>query len=159
MRTVKSITIYVGPKLERIEHPAPELPPDDGSLCQLFHKTLTKERKLFRVKLDVPPFPPVVCHFAQCGYTAGAAAWSVGENDEAVSAYLSGLDRDDERAVELALASRPYPISLFDWHKVLQMKKPILATFLLTPTSLDNRVIITAAPALANSLFSYLDVG
>jgi len=169
MGTVNSITTYIGPEVGMPVMPVSGLDHnDDGTLCQRFRDLLLPDRKPFKLTLHSHAAPSLNCNFLPCGETAGVAAWWFGQKlglVEAVSVYLTGLDSQETKLVEIALAtkpsehSKPLPISLFHWHNVLELKPPILATFLLTPDSRTNRMIATAAPALANSLFSILGVG
>lgn len=151
-------TIYVGPKVPRLLK-APKNLKIDSSLCQTFRQTLLKDHESFTVQINLTPFPMINCNFAVCGQTAGVANWWRDKTTEAITAFLTGVDEDDEYLVELALAYKPYPISLHRWHDLLKAKRPLYATFLLTPTSVENRVIATAASALAASFFSNLGVG
>ncbi len=157
MGMVTGLIFYVGPKLVRpVRAPENLMLDDDGSLCQTFRKALLKEPEAFTIQIEVSPFPKVFCNFAVCGQAAGVANWWRDKTTEAITAYLPGVDEDDEYIVERALALKPYPISLHLWHQVLSAKRPIYATFMLTPASAEDRVIATAAAALANSFFSTL---
>ena len=159
MGMVTGLIFYVGPNLGR-PLPAPEnlMLDDDGSLCQTFRQAILKSPEAFTLQIELAPHPKLYCNFAVCDQAAGVANWWRGKTTEAITAYLPGVDEDDEYIVERALALKPYPISLHLWHEVLKDKRPIYATFLLTPASAKDRVVATAAAALANSFFSTLGV-
>ena len=157
MGLVQGLNFYLGPQLPGPLRPAKMLD-DDGSLCQMFRGAILKSQDLFTVRLKVAPHPEVVCSFIKCGQTAGLAHWGYGEATQAVTAYLCGLDKQDEGLVASTLATKPFPITLHLWQQVLAAKRPIYATFYVTPASFDDRVIATAAPGLANSFFSTLGV-
>ena len=157
MGMVKGITFYVGPDLARpLQPPENLMLKDDGALCRKFRQALLNSEQPFTLELRIREFLPLYCNWAKCGETAGVAAWWRGNVIEAVTGYLGGVDQDDEDLVELALAAKPFPIPLHRWHEVLNQTRPIYATFLLTPASAEDRVIPTAAPALAFSFFSML---
>ena len=157
MVTISGLIFYVGPptpkRLAPLKIPAVK---NDGSLPMLFRKALLKSQEAFTVNLQVPNFPELHCNFARCGQAAGVAHWYRGKVTEAVTAYLPGLDEDDEDIVERALAHKSYPITLHDWHRVLEAKRPIYANFLITPAAAEDRLLATATDALAFSFFSIL---
>ena len=158
MTKVEGMTIYVGPPLPGKLQPAQSLTlNDDGALCQKFRKALLESQVAFDMIIQIGKLPPMSCQWGRAALTAGAAAWFHGQTMEAVTAYFNGIDKDEEEwAVEQLLASKLLPISLHIWHKVLQAKRPIYATFLITPASISDALIATAAPALANSSFGLL---
>jgi hypothetical protein len=159
MGMVTGLIFYVGPSLARpIRAPENLMLDDNGALCQTFRQAILKAPEAFTIQIDLAPHPKGHCNFAFCGQAAGVAHWWRNESTEAITAYLPGVDEDDEYIVERALALKPFPISLHLWHEVLKAKRPIYATFLLTPASAEDRVIATAASALANSFFSTLGI-
>lgn len=160
MGVVKGITYYVGPSLPKhVEFARGLMLDDDGRLCRTFRKALLESHLEFRMEIAMSKLQPLTCHWGRWGQTAGVAAWYHDEVAQAVSVYLSGIDRKEEAAsAEAMLASRPFPIPLYRWHEVLKKGHPLLATFLLTPRSVEDEAIPTAAPALANSFFTTLGV-
>jgi hypothetical protein len=160
MGMVKGITFYSGPPLRHGVEPARGLMlDDDGALCRTFRKALLESQLEFRMDITLPDARPLTCHWGRCGQTAGVVAWYRNQVVEAVTVYLSGIDREEEAAAaEGLLASRPFPIPLYRWHEVLKSEHPLYATFLFTPASVEDVGIPTAAPALANSFFTILGV-
>lgn len=159
MTTIKGIIHYVGPRLNKPWTAAKNLMlQDNGDLPRTFRKSLLKSQEAFTVNLVLPGYPELHCNFARCGEAAGVAHWWRGNETEALTAYLPGVDDADEDIVEVALASKPYPISLHLWHGVLKAERPLYASFLLTPESAQDRLLATAADALAFSFFSVLGV-
>lgn len=160
MGLVSGITYYFGPPLPKGMEPARALMLDDnGALCQTFRKALLESQLEFRMDITLPDSRPLTCHWGRCGQTAGVVAWYRDQVVEAVTVYLSGIDRQEEAAAaEALLASRPFPIPLYRWHEVLTREQPSYATFLFTPASVEDASIPTAAPALANSFFTILGV-
>jgi len=159
MVTVKGLIHYVGPRLARPwSMPKNLMLRDNGGLPRTFRKALLKSQEAFTVNLVLPGYPELHCNFARCGEAAGVAHWWRGDVTEALTAYLPGLDEADEDIVEVALASKPYPISLHLWHGVLKAERPIYANFLLTRAAAEDRLLATAADALAYSFFSVLGV-
>jgi len=159
MGMVEGIIYYVGPDTGRPIRPGQNLMlDDDGALCQTFRKALLESQRQFEMQIRVLQYPPMACHWMGCAQTAGVAAWRHDKVIEAVTVYLNGVDPKEEAiAVEMALASKPLPIPLYRWHELLQHgKRPVYATFLITPASIEDRVVATAASALANSFFSIL---
>jgi hypothetical protein len=128
----------------------------DGSLARLFREALLKSQEAFTGNLEIPRHPLLHCNFARCGQAAGVAHWFRGKRTEALTAYLPGVDEDDEYIVERALALKPHPISLHDWHKVLEAERPIYANFLISPEGAQDRLLAQAADTLAFSFFTIL---
>ena len=157
---VKGITYYFGPQLRKGVEPARGLMlEDNGALCRTFRKALLESQLEFRMDIALPKLRPLTCHWGRCGQTAGVAAWHHDKSVEAVTVFLSGIDRKEEAAAaEALLASRPFPIPLYRWHEVLRAEHPSYATFLFTPASVEDASIPTAAPALANAFFTILGV-
>lgn len=149
---------YVGPDLGRKPAPAsPVASRANAEIHRVFRRALLDDPGKFRMTINVVGHPPLLCHWVGCGPTAGVAAWAHGPVWEAVTAYLNGVDVNEETLlVERALASRPLPIPLYRWHRVRAARRPVYATFLLTPASVEDRVIATSAPALAHTFFGLL---
>jgi hypothetical protein len=160
MGLVSGMSYYSGPALPKGVEPARGLMlDDDGSLCRMFRKALLESQLEFRMEIVLPNLRPLTCHWGRCGQTAGVVAWHHGNAVEAVSVFLSGIDRKEEAAAaEALLASRPFPIPVYQWHEVLRHDHPFYATFLFTPASVQDAGIPTAAPALANSFFTILGI-
>ncbi len=160
MGMVKGITYYFGPPLRKGVEPARGLMlDDDGALCRTFRKALLESQREFRMDITLPKLRPLICHWGRCGETAGVVAWHHDKAVEAVTVFLSGVDRKEEAAAtEALLASRPFPIPLYRWHEVLEAEHPLYATFLFTADCVEDAGIATAAPALANSFFTILGV-
>ncbi len=159
MGTVQGIVYYVGPKVVPATRPCGALRINDGgALCQTFRKALLAGKLEFRVHLRVLQFPPLTCHWEKAGDTACVVRWMYGRVVEAATVYVNGLDAEDEHdLVHMTLTARRLPIPLYVWQDLIMLRqRPVYATFLFTPASLGNRVIATAAPALANSFFSIL---
>ena len=160
MFNVRGQTYYVGPP------PVVALtPPDvvegnpDGPLARLFREALLKNLETFSVEIRLPGYPLLNCNFARCGQAAGVAQWwRRGREPDALTAYLPGLEDEEEHLVEQVLAVKRYPISLHNWHNVLEAKRPVHANFLLTPGSSKDPLIPPGASALAFSFFSILGV-
>jgi hypothetical protein len=160
MGTVHGNTYYVGPPLQKgVELARSLMLKDNGALCQEFRKSLLASQLEFRMEITLLNLRPLMCHWGGCGQTAGVVAWQHDQTVEAVTVYLSGIDRKNEAAAaESLLASHPFPIPLFRWHEFLKAEHPLFATFLFAPASAADASIPTAAPALANSFFTMLGV-
>jgi hypothetical protein len=158
MPTITGLIHYVGPPL-RTPWKAPQHLPinADGSLSRTFRDALPKSQEAFTVDPRVAGQQELFCNFTRCGEAAGVAHWWRKSGTEAVTAYLPGVDADDEDIVEQALALKPYPISLHIWHQILNAERPIYANFLLTPQAGEDRLMATTADALAFSFFSFLE--
>ena len=152
---VRGITCYVGPRVQGRLRAGKNL--DDGSFCPAFKKALLEGHREFRMTIQVANHPPMTCQFGKAGETAGVAGWIDGRKMLAVTTYLAGIDPSEECAsVAMMLASKPLPITLHQWHKVLETKPPIYGTFMFTAEAYGDDRIATAVPALANSFLSLL---
>jgi hypothetical protein len=122
MGLVSGITYYAGPALPHGVEPARGLMLDDnGALCQTFRIALLESQLEFRMEIRLPKLRPLTCHWGRCGQTVGVVAWYHDKVVEAVTVFLSGIDKKDEAATtEALLASRPFPIPLHRWHDVLK---------------------------------------
>jgi hypothetical protein len=159
MAKVIGFHIYAGPPLsEPFTAPKNLMLKDDGGLARKFRDALLKSQEAFSIELRILQYSPLHCNFARCGQAAGVAHWWRDNISHAVTAYLPGLDEEDEYTVELALALKPFPISLHHWHELLKAERPIYGNFYLTRESTEDRVLSTAADALAFSFFSVLGI-
>ena len=159
MFNVRGQTYYVGPPpVVALTLPDTVDENADGTLARLFREALLKNPETFSVEIRLPGYPLLNCNFARCGQAAGVAQWWRGRDPDALTAYLPGLDDEEEHLVEQVLAVKRYPISLHNWHNVLEAKRPVHANFLLTPASANDPLIPSAASALAFSFFSILGV-
>ena len=159
MLSVRGHTYYVGPPLnEPLTAPEPLPVNEDGKLTALFRKSLLKDTINFSVRIQIGNYPVLTCNFARCGEAAGVALWWREGVSEAVTAFLPGLDEEEEDLVRRALATKPYPITLQQWEVLLKVKRPIYGNFLLTRNSSKDRILGPASSALAFSFFSVLGV-
>jgi hypothetical protein len=159
MLSVRGHTYYVGPPLNApLTEPQPLPINEDGGLTALFREALLKDSSNFSVPIRVADHPILNCNFARCGEAAGGALWWCEGSSEAVFAFLPGLDEEEEDLVRWALATKPYPITLYQWEEFLKVQRPIYANFLLTGNSAQDRLLGPASAALAFCLFSILGV-
>lgn len=71
---------------------------------------------------------------------------------------MAGLDEDEDLLVEDCLSAKPYPITLHDWRSLSEQPRPVFINLLFNPEAVTDRVLATAAPDLAYTLFAILGV-
>ena len=93
-------------------------------------------------------YDPVFLRFCRIGETAGYAAFARGEGEEierleAVLAFLTRLDPDDDRQVIEQLRENPYlsDIDSADWDEAADDEVPLAAAFFTSEKSLNDPLI------------------
>lgn len=131
---------------------------DEGFLCQQFRRSLLESQgasKQFRSRVDIPELPPVDVRWTWVGQTAGVALWERVGRVEAASILLNGIECDQEaQGAREVLAGHTMSVPMHVWETLAKERKPVILTMYFDLFSFSDPVIATAAPALANSMFT-----
>jgi len=150
------VNLYVGRKIGRPVRVLREAKYDpEGPIFKMFRAAIKADGKAFTADINSPSHPHLKCIFTRYD-TAGVAAWVRNNKAEAVTAYLSGVAQADEYQAELYVASKPTPITLYQWHNALKAKRPAYLNFLITPAAAEDRLISMASADLASNFFAVL---